>query len=643
MSLFGKLFEKNTESPQPVKVTEPTPPARSTEDLRKDPNYIRVFDSFGRELFITKEQWRTDSLPTTLKSSWDNPDRLYDIIAIALHDGFFADVVQAAEHLHHTDTITSRGATVYGIVLMKMNRLDEAEEVFHSYLKVHGDDGAVLTNLAKVYSARNETQKAEETLWHALEVDPNMENALGWHRAIHREREGEAADIRELERIAALPRSWRAQLWLARVALQSHDLAKALSLYRTGLQHVARPVPTDFLMQVSGNLGNQGHLSEAIQLVEPEFVPKIHGLQVGNNLIKAHLDLGQIDAAAKILDQLYGLQRPDWKETLSFWDTAIAKARIAANKTDLQAPLNVTMLSIEGPVWLKPSSPAASIFPRSHEHEMFICFLAGSATILDNSDRVQMQLPDAPGRLTRSLPLFLAEQTHFRIHAFVQTLIPWVQTKPGGFMLSGKIWSDPDAANYATMTQPKSQFVVITHLNTSAQDSPEPWKIELRLVRASDAKCIGNLDAAFLPGNSEESLSNLAAQFVEMLAKETDIPRQTPAPLYQVPVGRLPDYLLRLEQLLATRCAAMDIPEHGSLNGKHEIVDGMLGLCLAYPSNVAVRLILLQTLLAMKSIKPDVVAEFTHKVKLLQQQNPLPEQVDTITIKLFDEACESSK
>jgi hypothetical protein len=89
----------------------------------------RVFDEFGREPFITKEQWRTSVLPGTLKSNWDNPDRLYGVIVGSLNDGFFADVLGAGEHLHGVDPVPARGACIYGIVLMENNRLDEAEHV----------------------------------------------------------------------------------------------------------------------------------------------------------------------------------------------------------------------------------------------------------------------------------------------------------------------------------------------------------------------------------------------------------------------------------------------------------------------------------------------------------------------------------
>ena len=52
---------------------------RSVEEMRADPNLISVYDEYGRELFITKDTWRKDVLPGTLKDNWDTPDELCNI------------------------------------------------------------------------------------------------------------------------------------------------------------------------------------------------------------------------------------------------------------------------------------------------------------------------------------------------------------------------------------------------------------------------------------------------------------------------------------------------------------------------------------------------------------------------------------
>ena len=497
MSLFDNLFGRKKPEPDPVPPKPFTPaalpPKKPVANPATDPNMIKVFDAYGREMFITKEVWRTKVLPGTLKSNWNNAEQLAGVVIGSMNDGFFADVLAAAEQLYRIDPIPARGTCAYGIVLMKNNRLDEAEKVFRDHTKKHGEDGSVLTNLAKVYSARKDDQKADEILWHALEVDPNQDNGLGWYWIIQKERNGEEAGQEALRRIAALPGSWRAQMWLARHALQGRRPEEALSMYQECLARAAKPVPTDLLMQMSGDLGNAGHLPEILQLVEPHFDAKSHGLPVGNNLIKAHLDLGQLDAARRILNQLYALNRMDWKQNLSYWDTEIAKARVASAPVDQKKPMQMAMLNIEGPVWLKPSSPAIELFPAKATDALVVAFLGCSTEVATNSKRIERQMADASGRMSRALPLFLAEQVEFGSQAHARTLVPWITNDGGGFVLSGGAWKDDDAANYARQGEIKSDYVVTIHLKPNA----EPWMAELRLIRTIDAKCLGTLTGSF--------------------------------------------------------------------------------------------------------------------------------------------------
>lgn len=634
MGLFSK--KKPGPSAQPAADTSgAVSPAKP--DPRADSNVIRVFDQFGRELFITKEQWRKNVLPGTLKSNWNNADQLYGIIVGSLNDGFHADIIDAAERLYHIDGTSARGACIYGIVLMKNNRLNEAEDILQSYIQEHGEKGFLLTNLAKVYSARNETQRAEETLWHALEIDPNQENGLAWYTAIHRERSGDVAGQEALRRVAVLRGSWRAQLWLARAALDTHDLAKALGYYRESLSQAEDPIPSDLLMQISGDLGKQGHLRELLELTEPRFVPELHGLQVGNNLIKAHLDLGEIEPARKILDQLYVLKRPDYKQHLSFWDTEIAKTRIERTRVSDQPSLNVAIATIEGPVWLKPSSADAELFPLKASDAPVVSFLGFSAEVPRKSEHVQLQIADAPGRMSRALPLFLAEQLWFKTNARVQTLAPCVIGETSGFVLSGAPWRDEDAAKYSLQAPIKSNFVVVIHLKAET----EPWALELRLIRSSNQENLGHLSVSFQPASPEEAVVDIASRLLLLIAGPAQLQRHIAPILYRVPTGvNFRAYLLRLEQLLAVRCAGMEDIGPSFLNGEREIIDGNMQLCVACPENVATRLLFARTLLAMKRVRPSLVGEFKDKIILLQQKHPLHGPANDIVQQMFNEALE---
>ena len=166
---------------------------------------IRAFDGYGREMFISKQQWRENVLPESLKKVWNQPDELYSIILAALNDGFRPDVIDAAKRLYKIDPNQARGTCVCGIVLTEEGRVDEAREIFSDYMAKRGEDGIVLTDLAKALAKQNENAKAEEILWHALELDPNQDNGLGWYEAIHRERRGEAAGHDALLRVSGLP------------------------------------------------------------------------------------------------------------------------------------------------------------------------------------------------------------------------------------------------------------------------------------------------------------------------------------------------------------------------------------------------------------------------------------------------------
>jgi tetratricopeptide (TPR) repeat protein len=630
MNIFGKLLGKKPGAPKAATTSHST-----SADLRRDPNLIRVFDEYGQELFVSKDQWRIGVLPGALEAAWNDPEQLYGIVAGAIGDGFTADVLKASEQLYRIDPTPARSTCVYAVVLTKNGRTDDAEHVLTTYLQAHGDDGYVLTNLAKVYADRGQRKKCDETLWHALEVDPNQENALSWYAATCRERGGEESALEAFRRVAALALSWRAQLWVARAALQAHDLDSALTNYRESLLRVGNNVPPDLLMQMSGDLGNAGHLEELVRLTEPHFVAASHGLQVGNNLLKAHLDLGQLDSAQRMLNELYSLQRPDWKETLGYWDTEIAKAKLSVSPVNQATPLQVSMRTSEDPIWLKPSSLAANLFRRCSPDGPVVCFLGSSAEVASNSGLIERQLPDTPGRLSRAVPLFLAEQVAFGSDARVRTLVPWITAETGGFVLSGVAWSNEDAARYSRQGEKPSDYVVVTHLKTKV----DPWAIELRLVRAGDGACLDSFSMSFTPPRAGEAIRALAQRLLDSLGGHAGIELRLPDSNYEVPeASNFSDYLLRLEQLLAVRCSVPEDIKSGFLSGEREIIDGNIQLCLACATNVTTRVLLIQTLSDMRLVRPEIVAEYKNRIMLLQKENPLREPAQGVIYGMLNDA-----
>jgi len=80
MNFFKNLFGKKSEpaiSPSPARPPlTPTSQAQAPKSIPQTQDLIRVFDGYGRELFITRQQWRDNVLPGSIQAAWHDPDKL---------------------------------------------------------------------------------------------------------------------------------------------------------------------------------------------------------------------------------------------------------------------------------------------------------------------------------------------------------------------------------------------------------------------------------------------------------------------------------------------------------------------------------------------------------------------------------------
>ena len=160
---------------------------QDTPDADDTSNLIRAYDAYGREIFVTREQWRDNVLAGAIERHWDDADSLASLIIQSLGDGFVDEMLKPAERLVALEPAAERAAVLLAIVYMKTGRLDDSERVLLAYTQQHGETGVTLTNLAKIHDERGDEARARDTLWRALERDPNQENGLGWYEAIHRD------------------------------------------------------------------------------------------------------------------------------------------------------------------------------------------------------------------------------------------------------------------------------------------------------------------------------------------------------------------------------------------------------------------------------------------------------------------------
>lgn len=643
MNPFKKLFRPNTpttpaspEQPAVAPATGAEVPAPETpaSDPSKDPNMMRVFDPQGREHFITRDEWREKMLRPQLERVWNDPEHLYATIAKSLSDGFLADMVEPAEQLAAIDTIPERGAVVLAVVYRESKRFDDSERVLREQIEKHGESAITLVHLAKVEADRGKVDEALQGFQRALGLDPNQGDGLQWYCTIIGEKSGDSGVVEALRQIAGLPGSWRAQLWLAREALGRKQLEEAQKLYREAIANAGKPAPLDLIVQLTGDLGSAGQPGELLQLAGPLFEVKTHGLVGAENLLRACIDVAALNAFRGLLDLLYAEKRNDWRQRLGYWDGVLGRARAAIASANQKEARTIAMVVDDGPVWMLPTDQTGGLFPAPEGEPVSIAFIGSTVESPGEQDQDRQRVADAAGRLSRALPVFLAEQAYFNGNVRVRPLVPWVLGEFPAFAVGSDPWNNPEAAERARSLEPACQFTVVTHIEALS----EPWRVDLRLVRAADGQVVGAAAVEFKLADLENAARELSAELLKLLAQKAGcVARPAPA-AYVVPTGNVFGlYFLLLEQLLAVRCHTLpDVPAD-YLNGERGVVDSCFQLCHAQQTEVLPRLLLVQVLRRLRSARPQVVEEYREIVANMQAQAPLAEPAQSIVAKLFAE------
>jgi tetratricopeptide (TPR) repeat protein len=619
--ILGRMPGTMQITAQPGKAPEKAPPITDLPDavtpIRASPAdepMMRVYDQFGRAVSIDRESWRKDVLLPNLAANRDKPDALHDLVVAALNDGFAEDVLDSARYLAANDPRPPRGAAILGVVLLQLKDFAGARDILERALARHGDNVYLLANLARAYET-SDPERAQELIWRALALNPNEESSLGWLIATANARGGQPAMLAAYARLAALPGSWRAQLWLARFALEGDDLAGATRLYEEALGRV-RPLPADLLMQLSGDLGNRGQAALLVQLARPHFDVGTHGLQVGNNLIRAYIELGLLAEARALLEQLYARQRPDWREQLQFWEQKLDDAQ--KRYGEVEGPLEIVLMKLEQPVWsrgvlgfedLLPAKNASA--PRVH----FVCASGESAAAPHADGKVVSQPTNELGRIARALPMFLAEELFLRTTARAAFLLPWM--KQGGFILSANPWTrgflPPDPA--------PPDVLVFTHIDASQS----PWKLRVSLEQPARPETGATLEQSFDLRSGAQDVRKLLNDLVTRLSDLLALHREERTPGLATPGNDLiPGYLTAIEQALAVGLAARVSAAESFLYQERAIFDHLFDVALFGAEQLRPRMLLVNALENESRRRPDIVREYLEKLTLLQEKHPLP-------------------
>jgi hypothetical protein len=215
------------------------------------------------------------------------------------------------------------------------------------------------------------------------------------------------------------------QLAAAREKLEAKDLPGALVIYEQVLTDAGDRA--DVLVAISGDLGSNGHVKPIIELIAPRYDAQRHGPATGLNVLQAYLAAHDADAAQHVLDILFSLNRPELEERLYGFSNAIAELIAQGTLPDealanedgavVAAEMKVSLVTISKPVWFYGLEPLASeILPPKEGRLRRVAFAQFTLPGLKNIPEAMAQPEDELGRLSRALPLWLAETFYFSPH-----------------------------------------------------------------------------------------------------------------------------------------------------------------------------------------------------------------------------------
>ena len=312
--------------------------------------------------------------------------------------------------------------------------------------------------------------------------------------------------------------SVKALLETAREKLTAKDLPAAVALYEEVLASSAGDRP-DVLVAISGDLGSHGHVNEIIELVAPRYDAERHGPATGLNLLQAYLAVRNPDAAQHVLDILFGLQRPELEQRLYGFSNAIAEMIAAPHAAPppgvvggaavgADAP-KVALVSISKPIWFYGlEAMATQLLPSKEGHLRRIAFAQLALPNYPDLVAAMKKPEDELGRLSRALPLWLAEAFYFSpsYHpvAAVAVMNP-PDGAPAHLMIFGAEWTTENLRQLVDTSGNGLDFIVTGALRVHAGD----YEALLRVWEVKTFRERKTFTARWTPATADEALAKL--------------------------------------------------------------------------------------------------------------------------------------
>lgn len=460
MGMFDFLKKKPDEAGAASAPSAPVVPPMLTAqqqaaaEKQPVPEHLDMQDAFGRRIRVSREEYRTKHLPELVKQHGNDAEKLTMIIMEAIRAGFAGDMLAAANRLTVIDKDAERCLSVLAVVQRDSGDLDAAEATLRELKQKRPQSPSARVGLALIAEQRGDAAGAEVLLREALAMDPNHADAVHALLALRHRAVGDAGYRAELE-AAAAGGAWRPTLWLARWLLQNGEKDLALACYHKVL--TAAEVESDALVMASADLVQAGEHGAVAELVVPRFVPGRHHPHAGLALLHHYAAVGDDVAGAALLHQMYLHYGNIVAPALHPFTAEFDRQRLAKLPPPAAMPANprIGLYRFDRPLWCAGLDDPMWLLPqKAKDHKQVLCF----PLAVEGSQQSQPGMEDELGRVTRAVPLFLAEQIWLSSpHRGTAGLLIAEQ---GGWVVMGKQWPEEQLAAQLAPEEKERSIVV---------------------------------------------------------------------------------------------------------------------------------------------------------------------------------------
>jgi hypothetical protein len=315
---------------------------------------------------------------------------------------------------------------------------------------------------------------------------------------------------------AAAAKGAKPLLVAAREKLEAKDLKGALALYEEVLTGPTAD-RADVLVTISGDLGTHGHVAEIIELIAPRYDAERHGPAIGLNLIQAYLAVQNPDAAQHVLDILFALERPELEERLHGFSNAIAELMLAPAPSPQpmgDAPgggMKVGLVTITKPIWFYGlESLAPQILPPKDGRTRRIAFAQLALPGFPKAVEAARQPEDELGRLSRALPLWLAETFYFSALYTPVAAVGTLSNPPADnqYVIFDQEWRLEHLRQLVDTTEGGLDYIVTGSLRVRDAD----YEILLRIWEVKGYRERKTFTARWTPASADTALLELHGQ-----------------------------------------------------------------------------------------------------------------------------------